>query len=103
MKCLMVSDDCKPTVLSGWSRPADATKKIEQVGKSYEKLKQKYHDLRERMEKGASAHFESEAEEEEKIALCKACKKVPCACVDEEPEQEKNENYEKKRHTKTKQ
>jgi len=101
--------DSKPAeVLSGWARTDDSVKKIEQVGKAYEKLKVKYSILRERMEKGVSAHFESEEEdlEIEEETKCKCGKKV-CSCAldkdDEEVDgEEKNEDYEQKRHKRTK-
>ena len=39
-------------VLMGWTRPEESVKTIEQVGKAYEALKQKYAKLAERIELG---------------------------------------------------
>ena len=54
-------------ILMGWTRPEESVKTIEQVGKAYEALKQKYAKLAERIEEGDTAHFEStdEADSEE--------------------------------------
>ena len=53
----------------GMARPEESVKTIEQVGKAYEALKQKYAKLAERIEQGEAARFESTEEsdsEEEK-------------------------------------
>ena len=51
-------------VLMGWTRPEESVKTIEQVGKAYEALKQKYAKLAERIEQGEKAQFESTGEED---------------------------------------
>lgn len=97
----MPSDSQESQIFSGWGRPEGCVKHIEQVGKAYEKLKVKYNTLRERMEKGVSAQFESDEDEEKKDEQCSDCKKTPCSCDAEEPQQ-RNDEYEKKRKHKTK-
>ena len=65
---LLVSDEelgSEKLVLQGWARPERSVKRIEQMGKAYEALKLKYAKLAQRIEMGASAHFESSGEEDE--------------------------------------
>ena len=85
-----------PLVVDGWARPEESYKKIEQVGKGYELLKKRYAKLAERMEKGASAHFDSTDDESNK--------KDGSGSSDEDSkeDQERREQFEAKRKKKTK-
>ena len=88
-------------VLALWARPENSVRRIEQVGKGYEALKIKYAKLAERMEMGASAHFESDGEEEEEKKEGGSGSDAEGDAGDAETEA-RREEFEKKRKTKTK-
>ena len=85
-------------VLMGWTRPEESVKAIEQVGKAYEALKQKYAKLAERIEQGEQAHFDStdEADSEEEK------KEGDFEDEEEADAGERKEEFQRKRKTKTK-
>lgn len=90
-------------VLDGWARPDGSCKSIEQAGKWYGALKMKYAKLAERMEMGASAHFESSGEEEDEDGDKKKDSKSGGSEEEEKADGEgRRDEFESKRKKKTK-
>lgn len=95
-------------MIDGWARPDFSVRAIEPAGKWYGALAAKYAKLTERMQKGASAHFESsnESEDDEEVKIDPDDIKKGGQWVDEEEDEgekmDKNEDFERKRKKKTK-
>lgn len=93
MLALPFSDRSAAKIIEGWCFPEFSKKKVEQVGDAYELLKVKYAKLAEKMEKGASAQFDSSSDEEEETEKQEEVKRDRGFSEDD---------TEKKRHKKTK-